>query len=174
MNFNLNLQSFYECCRNEIISNLDMLGSVLEKINNCDCYESKGQTIIIKSWLNTVDSLDISMLLSETAELIDELTKQNDLILYLTIITELTIILNNIFYSKNRSYKVYWVNNVYNLYFGIICNFERAKMTFNNDEIKKYLTGNIDINEFYHSFFTAFQDRCLRLGITVDLEEYFL
>lgn len=174
MNFNLNLQTFYNYCRNELICNSDMLGSVMEKIINSDSYESKGQPIIIKSWLNTIDSLDVSMLLSETAELIDKLVKQKDLILYLTIITELTIILNNIFYSKNKSYKIYWVNNIYNLYFGIICNFESLKSTINNEEIKKCSVSNIDINEFYHSFFITFQDRCLRLGITVDLEEYFL
>lgn len=168
---NIDLKTFYNCCVQEIYNNKDLYGLVLEKINNCEIYEDKGEPIIIKSWINTIDNIDTSMLLSDTNDIINKLIKSQDTTLYLLLITEITIILNNIFYSKYNSYKLFWINNTYNLYLGLIYNFQEIKKL---KEIQQISPNIIDLNDYIHKFFLFMKNKCIKLGINIDINEYYL
>lgn len=153
-----------------ICENYDLYEHVLEKLSKSESYESKGEPIIIRSWINTIDNVDSSLLLTDTFSVLQKLSTINDPVLYLTIVTEVTIILNNIFYSDNKSHKSFWRTNVTNLYYTLIYTPSRLF----NKEIKETATNIIDVNDYYHRFFTVFQDKCSRLGISIHLEEYYL
>lgn len=171
MNSNLSLQDFYNCCKQEIYNNSDLYNESLEILNKLDNYENKGIQIIVKSWLNTIDSIDISMLLTETLDIINKLIEFKENALYLTIITEITIILNNIFYSNYKSYKSFWISNTNNLYIGIIYNFQQINY---KNEFKKITSIKLETNDYYHIFFNSFQDKCKRLCLNIDFKEYYL
>ena len=171
MNTNLNIKAFYDYCKQEIIQNPDLYIECLNRIDNYERYEEKGEPIIIKSWINTIDSIDISMLLTETNEVLNKIINLKDSVSYLILLTEITIILNNIFYSNYKSYKLFWKNNTNNFYYNLIWNFKQLKGI---NEIKKVSTNIISIDDYYHSFFVLFQEKCLKLSITIDFEEYYL
>lgn len=167
----LNIKAFYDLCKQEIIDNPELYSECLNRINNYERYEEKGEPIIIKSWINTIDGIDISMLLTETNDVLNKIANLKDNISYLVILTEITIILNNIFYSNYKSYITFWKNNTNNFYYNIIWNFKQLNSI---TEIKKVSTNIINIDDYYHAFFISFQEKCLKLSITIDFEEYYL
>lgn len=171
MNQNISIKAFYDYCKQEIIENPELYNECLNRINNYEVYEQKGEPIIIKSWINTIDSIDISMLLTETNDVLNKIANLKDNISYLVLLTEITIILNNIFYSNYKSYKPFWKNNTNNLYYSLVWNFKQLN---NISEIKKVSTNIISLDDYYHTFFLIFQEKCLKLSITIDFEEYYL
>ena len=173
-NENISLQILYNSCKQQIIENTDMLLKVLEKLSQYEILEQRGEPIIIKSWINTIDSLDVSMLLTETMDVINKLIKTKDIYLYLLIITEITVILNNIFYTKCNSYKKFWLENSSNIYYGIVCNFQMLNKLEKSKEIVKSDLNYTYINEYYHVFFNLFREKCQRIGLNIDIGEFFL
>ncbi len=167
---NLNIQTFYFLCRQVIYDSVDLYESVLERLSKAEFYEEKGEPVLVRSWINTIDNVDSSLLMTDTFNTLQKLATINDLVLYLTVITEITVILNNIFYSEYKSHKAFWRNSVTELYYCLICNAYQLGAR----EIKEIATCSLEVNDYYHRFFTIFQDKCSRLGISIRLEEYCL
>jgi len=167
---NLTLQTFYALCKQYVYNNFNLYEQALEKISKSEIYEDKGEPIIIKSWINTIDNMDSSLILNDTYNLFNKLASLNDKVLYLVVITELTIILNNIFYSDYKSNKSFWITNTSTMYYGLIYNSSLLE----KNEIIKSSSINLDVNDYYQKFFNFFQEKCIRLGITIKLDEYFL
>ena len=182
----INLQVFYALCKNIIYQRPDLYNKALDHL------------VVITSWINTIDSVDVSLIQSDTYKVINEingmryedikdidvnnnLTETNDIIsfqmsldnqcLLLSLITEITIILNNIFYSNNKSYKKFWKENTNLLYYQFIY---PLSLQNNSNNFEQYQTSTLDTETYYHKFFEKFQDECLRVGFTIDLYEYFL
>lgn len=166
----LNIQTFYFLCRQVIYDSGDMYESVLERLSKSEFYEEKDEPVLVRSWINTIDNVDSSLLMTDTYKTLQKLTTINDLVLYITIITEITVILNNIFYSEYKSHKAFWRNSIPELYYCLICNVYQFRAL----EIKETATCTLEVNDYYHRFFTVFQDKCSRLGISIRLEEYSL
>lgn len=157
-------------CRQMICDNSDLYEKVLERLTKSDSYESRGEPILVRSWINTIDNADSSLLMTETFNTINKLATMNDLVAYMTIVTEITIILNNIFYSDNKSHKSFWKSNVVSFYYALIYTPSQSCVK----EIKEIAPNTLDVNDYYHRFFTIFQDKCSRLGISIHLDEYYL
>lgn len=157
-NETINLQVFYYLCKDIIYKYADTLGKSLEYIN------------IIPSWVNTIDDLDTSLIIFDTLKIIEDLKSNQNISYYISIITQITIILNNIFYSSNRSYKKFWKDNTILLYNNLI-----YPLTLEKKDLEQYDSSiQIDIETYYKEYFNRFQDKCIRLGLTVDLEEFIL
>ena len=157
-------------CRQVIYDNSDLYDQVLERLSKSEFYEEQGEPIMIRSWINTIDNADSSLLMTDTYNALKKLVDANDLVLYLTVATEMTVILNNVFYSEYRANKTFWRNNAGDLYYCIIAN----ACNLANKEIRETAANTLDVNDYYHRFFAIFQDKCSRLGISIRLEEYFL
>ena len=116
----INLQTFYILCRNTIYNHPETYHSCLDQIQ------------IVTSWVNTIDSLDVSLIICDTMKLIGEITSTNEISRYISTITEITIILNNIFYSADRPYievvivviYIHIVVTLFNLV-GVIIHYDR-------------------------------------------------
>lgn len=154
----INLQTFYILCRNTIYNHPETYQSALKDI------------VIVTSWMNTIDSLDVSLIVCDTMKVINEIGASNEIIKYISILTEITIILNNIFYSAEKPYKRFWKENTNLLYNQLIY---PIMMYDSSNEIKQY-DREMDIDEYYHKFFLGFQEKCMKSGLTIDLEEYIL
>ena len=157
-NNSINMQVLYGLCQNMIYQHSEFFSKALDNI------------IIVPSWVNTIDSLDVSMISSDTVDLVTKLREVSDPALYVSVVTEITIILNNIFYSSTKPYRQFWKENALYLYNNLI--FPLSQQT--NDDLKQLDSTQIYLNDYYHEFFTKFQDKCLRSGFTVALEEFAL
>lgn len=169
MNLTLNMQTFYFVCRQYIYASSELYEQVLERMSQSEIHEEKGEPIIVRSWINTIDNADSSLLLTDTYNVLNRLAALSDPTLYLIALTEITVVLNNIFYSDYKSNKNFWRSNAGDLYCYLVCN--NAAST---SEIRESATNPIDVNDYYHRFFAIFQDKCSRLGISIKLEEYIL
>lgn len=154
----INLQTFYILCRNTIYNHPEAYQSALKDI------------AIVTSWVNTIDSLDVSLIVCDTMKVVGEISTSNEIVRYISILTEITIILNNIFYAAEKPYKRFWKENTNLLYNNLIY---PIMMYDNNSEIKQY-DHEIDVDDYYHKFFVTFQEKCIKSGLTIDLEEYIL
>lgn len=154
----INLQTFYILCRNVIYNHPETYQSALKDMT------------VVTSWMNTIDSLDVSLIVCDTMKVVSEISSSNEIVKYISIITEITIILNNIFYSADKPYKKFWKENTNLLYNQLIYPIIAYD---NSTEIKQY-DHEIEIDEYYHRFFIAFQEKCMKSGLTIDLEEYIL
>ena len=156
--FEIDLQNFYKLCREAILKHNDIYSLALDKI------------YVISSWLNTIDNLDTSMILSNTIEIIKSLGENQDRVFYLSITTEITIILNNIFYFSSKSYKDFWINNTKLLYTYIVY----PLLSYNFDEINQGEAKSISLEDYYHSFFNKMVEEATKHGIVMELKEYTL
>lgn len=152
------MQVLYNLCQNVICQHSEFFSKALDNI------------LIVPSWVNTIDSLDVSMISSDTVDLVSKLRELGDPALYVSVITEITIILNNIFYSSTKPYRQFWKDNALYLYNNII--FPLSQIT--NNDLKQSDSIQIYLNDYYHEFFIRFQDNCLRSGFNVALDEFIL
>ena len=104
---------------------------------------------IVTSWVNTIDSLDVSLIVCDTMKVVGEISTSSEIVRYISILTEITIILNNIFYAAEKPYKRFWKENTNLLYNNLIY---PIMMYDNNSEIKQY-DHEIDVDDYYHKFF---------------------
>lgn len=160
----IDLQKFYNLCKTIIYNNPDLYLKSIESIE------------VVTSWLNTLDSLDISLIVYDTDQLIKRLKSNQSKAEYISIITEMTVILNNIFYSINKPYKRFWKDNTTKLWneilFPMVC-LTTYKDSIQN-ELQQYEICQMDVNDYYHRYFIKLQEECFRIGINVDIQEYML
>ena len=154
----INLQTLYILCRSTIYNHPETYAASLNSMN------------IVASWINTIDSLDVSLMACDTMKVIDEITSANEIARYISILTEITIILNNIFYSAEKPYKRFWKENSNLLYNQLVY----PVIAYDNNNDIKQFNVTMDVDEYYHSFFLIFQEKCIKSGLTIDLDEYTL
>ena len=154
----LDLQTFYLYCRNTIFNHPETYTDALDNIE------------IVPSWMNTIDCLDVSLIVCDTMKTLNEITSTNEIMKYISALTEITIILNNIFYCAEKPYKKFWKDNTNLLYNQLIY----PLIVYDNSIEIKQCNSSMDIEEYYHKYFVKFQEKCLKYGLTVDLCEYSL
>lgn len=155
----INMQTLYSLCRDAICRGSCHYSAALENIH------------VVRAWVNTIDSLDISLIYSDTVKFIEEIHLKSDVSVYLAAIAQVTVILNNIFYSSSRPYRKFWIECAGYLYTELVMpviNFCRAGSLIKTQSVV------MDVNVFYSRFFHGFKDACIRNDISVDLEEYVL
>ena len=156
-NESINMQTFYNLCRNVIYQHNEVYSRSIEEI------------IIVPSWNNTIDSLDISLISCDTLAIINRAEESNDVALYISLLTEITIILNNIFYSSTKPYRQFWKENALFLYTKLIYPLTQFEADFEQCQFP-----SMELDIYYHQFFVSFQDKCLRSGLTIALEEFLI
>lgn len=156
-NESINMQTFYNLCRNVIYQHNEVYSRSIEEI------------IIVPSWINTIDSLDISLISCDTLAIINRAEESNDVALYISLLTEITIILNNIFYSSTKPYRQFWKENALFLYTKLIYPLTQFEADFEQCQ-----SPSMELDIYYHQFFVSFQDKCLRSGLTIALEEFLI
>lgn len=154
----INLQTFYILCRNTIYNHPETYHSCLDQIQ------------IVTSWVNTIDNIDVSLIICDTMKLIGEITSTNEISRYISTITEITIILNNIFYSANRPYKSFWKDHTNLLYNSLIYPI----IVYDNTNEIKQCNNDMNVDDYYHSYYVRFQEKCIKSGLTIDIDEYVL
>lgn len=154
----INLQTFYILCRTTIYNHPETYRNALDNI------------MVVTPWINTIDSMDVSLMTMDTLKIVDEIVSENEISRYIAILTEITIILNNIFYNAEKPYKKFWKENTNLLYNRLIYPI----MVYDNTTEIKQCDPDMDVDHYYSRFFTLFHEKCMKSGLIIDLEEYVL